>query len=163
MTNNIFSEDEFIEDSQKNKYLTFNISEETYGIEITYVTEIVGLQPITEVPELPSFIIGIINLRGEIFPVMDARMRFKKEKISYNDRTCIIVIQIQKLSIGIVVDRVSEVMDIEEAHIVPPPTFGNSNRRFIKRIGKIDQSVVLILDCDQLIDETEIRQLEVQQ
>lgn len=150
---------ENIEDSQRNKYLTFNLSQESYGIEISYVTEIVGLQPVTSVPELPDFIIGIINLRGNIIPVMDARLRFKKEAIEYNDRTCIIVIQVRNISIGIIVDSVAEVMDISEEQIDPPPLIGATGRKFIKSIGKTDKSVVLILECEQLLNEEEVEKI----
>jgi purine-binding chemotaxis protein CheW len=160
VTDNIF-DDELIEDSQKNKFLTFKLSEETFGIEIRYVTEIVGLQPVTKVPELPEFIVGIINLRGIIFPIMDARLRFKKESIDYNDRTCIIVINVNNLSIGLIVDSVSEVLDIEEDNIVLPPSFENMKRKFVKNIGKSNNSVVLILDCDQLLDSNELNELEL--
>ncbi|MDP4095008.1 MAG: chemotaxis protein CheW, partial [Bacillota bacterium] len=83
------------EDTQKDKYLTFVVGSETYGIEIRHVTEIIGIQPITEVPELPEYIRGIINLRGKIIPVMDVRMRFKKSFKEYNDRTCVIVVDIE--------------------------------------------------------------------
>jgi len=86
------------ENTQKDKYLTFLLGEETYAIEIKYVTEIIGIQPITQVPELPSYIKGIINLRGRIIPVMDVRLRFKKPPVEYNDRTCIIVIDIDRMT-----------------------------------------------------------------
>ena len=80
------------EDTQKGRFLTFSLDKESYGIEIKYVTEIIGLQEITEVPELPDYIKGIINLRGKIIPVMDIRLRFKKSEKEYNDRTCVIVL-----------------------------------------------------------------------
>ena len=82
------------EDTQKGKFLTFSLGNESYGLEIKYVTEIIGIQPITEVPELPEYIRGIINLRGKIIPVMDVRLRFKKPFNEYNERTCIIVIDV---------------------------------------------------------------------
>ena len=84
------------EDTQKDKYLTFSIGNEDYGIEIKYVTEIIGIQVITEIPELPNYVKGIINLRGKIIPVMDVRLRFKKEPLAYNDRTCVIVVDIRR-------------------------------------------------------------------
>lgn len=160
MTENVVEED-LIEESQKNKYLTFNLSKETYGIEIRYVTEIVGLPPITPMPELPDFISGVINLRGIIFPVMDARLRFKKEIINYNDRTCIVVIDINGMSVGLIVDMVSEVLDIAEHNIVAPPLRENMGRKFIKNIGKLDNSVVLILDCNQLLNNDELNNINV--
>jgi len=92
---------EYEEDTQKGKYLTFIIGKEVYGIEIKYVMEIIGMQQITEVPELPEYIKGIINLRGKIIPVLDVRLRFKKEPMEYNDRTCIIVVDIKDVSVGL--------------------------------------------------------------
>lgn len=146
------------EDTQKGRFLTFLIGNESYGIEIKYVTEIIGIQAITEVPELPEYIKGIINLRGKIIPVMDVRLRFKKGPKEYNDRTCIIVIDIREISIGLIVDSVSEVLSITDENIVPPPdvnkTVGN---KYIKGIGKVGDDVKLILDCNKLLsdDDTE--------
>ena len=141
------------EDTQKDQYLTFSIGSEYYGIEIRQVTEIIGIQNITLVPDLPYYIKGIINLRGRIIPVMDVRLRFKKEPLDYNDRTCIIVVDIRDISIGLIVDSVSEVLSISENDIVPPPEFYCKNNRYIKGIGKVDSEVKLILDCDMLITE----------
>lgn len=148
--------DEMEEDTQKGKFLTFSLGEEYYGIDIMYVTEIVGIQPITVVPELPDFIKGIINLRGKIIPVMDARLKFKKQPKEYNDRTCIIVIDVLELSIGIIVDAVSEVLNISDENIVPPPNLNTGGRKYIKSVGKSDENVTLILDCEKLLDEKEI-------
>lgn len=152
--------EEFEEDTQKGKFLTFSLGDEFYGIDIMYVTEIVGIQPITVVPELPDFIKGIINLRGKIIPVMDARLKFKKEPKEYNDRTCIIVIDVRELSIGIIVDAVSEVLNISDDNIVPPPNLNTGGRKYIKSVGKSDSHVTLILDCDKLINESEMDELK---
>lgn len=141
------------EDTQKGKYLTFLLDNESYGIGINNVTEIIGIQPITLVPELPDYIRGIINLRGKIIPVMDVRLRFKKAFREYNDRTCIIVIDINDLSIGLIVDSVSEVLVIPDQDIIPPPSLNKINNKYIKGIGKTDNQVKLILDCDKLIGE----------
>lgn len=141
------------EDTQKDKYLIFTEGNEYYGIEIKTVTEIIGIQPITEVPELPEYIRGIINLRGKIIPVMDVRVRFNKPFQDYNDRTCIIVIEIQDISIGLIVDSVSEVAVIPDSEIVPPPEVNKGSNKFIKGIGKIGNEVKLILDCDQLFSD----------
>lgn len=149
------------EDTQKGKFLTFLLGEESYGIEIRYVTEIIGIQSITEIPELPDYIRGIINLRGKIIPVMDVRLRFKKAFREYNDRTCVIVIDIGDISIGLIIDSVSEVLAIDEENIVPPPDMNRgSSNRYIKGIGKVDKDVKLILDCEKLLGEEEIRELE---
>ncbi|HEY9062050.1 MAG TPA: chemotaxis protein CheW [Pseudobacteroides sp.] len=142
------------EDSQRDKFLTFSLGKEFYGVEIRYVMEIIGIQPITEVPELPHYIKGIINLRGKIIPVMDVRLRFKKEANEYNDRTCIIVIEVRDVFIGLIVDAVSDVLDISSSDIVPPPEVNaNSNNKYIKGIGKVGSDVKLLLDCEKLIND----------
>lgn len=155
-------EQEELEDTQKDKFLTFTIGRGEYGIEIRFVTEIIGIQAITEVPELPDYIKGIINLRGKIIPVMDVRLRFKKEAMEYNDRTCIIVIDIRDISIGLIVDTVSEVMSIAEQDIVPPPDAKTGfHNRYVKGIGKIGNSVKLLLNCDKLLNDDEIEDLSL--
>ena len=148
------------EDTQKDKYLTFNLGKQTYGIDISYVTEILVIQPITEVPELPDYVQGIINLRGRIIPVIDVRVRFKKEFKDYTDRTCVIVIEIRDISLGLIVDNVAEVINIPEENIVLPPdaSTGFSNR-YIKGIGKTGEKVKLILDCNLLLKDDEIEEL----
>ena len=148
---------ETAEDTQKGKFLTFSIGKEDYGFEIKYVTEIIGIQEITEVPELPNYVKGIINLRGKIIPVMDVRLRFKKEPIEYNDRTCIVVIDIHDISIGLIVDHVAEVLVILPENIVSPPTVKTGfHNRYIKGIGKVGSEVKLLLDCDKLLKDEEI-------
>jgi purine-binding chemotaxis protein CheW len=148
---------EIEEDTQKGRYLTFTLGKESYGIEIQYVTEIIGIQTITQIPELPEYLKGIINLRGKIIPVMDVALRFKKEPREYNDRTCIIVVDISELSIGLIVDSVSEVVTIPEQDIVDPPQMnrGTANR-YIKNIGKVGNDVKLLLDCEKLLTEDEL-------
>ena len=147
------------EDTQKGRFLTFPLGDESYGIEIRYVTEIIGIQPITQVPELPEYIKGIINLRGKIIPVMDARIRFRKPFMEYNDRTCVIVIDVNEVSIGLIVDSVSEVISIPDEDIVPTPSLQQLNNRYIKGIGKIGNEVKLLLDCDKILNEDEINEL----
>ncbi len=148
------------EDTQKGRYLTFSLGNEAYGVEIRYVTEIIGIQAITELPELAEYIRGIINLRGKIIPVIDVRLRFKKEFREYNERTCIIVVDIEQLSIGIIVDIVTEVLTIEEQDIVEPPSIGNElQNRYIKNIGKVGNDVKLILDCDKLFAQHELEEI----
>lgn len=147
---------EMEEDTQKGRFLTFCIGKESYGIEIQFVTEIIGIQSITEIPELPEYVKGIINLRGKIIPVMDIRLRFKKEPREYNDRTCIIVIDISNISIGLIVDSVSEVLTIPEEEIVNPPEMNRSYNRYIKKIGKAGSDVKLLLDCEKLLSEDEL-------
>ncbi|CUH95716.1 hypothetical protein P22_1794 [Propionispora sp. 2/2-37] len=149
-------EREAVEDTQKGKFLTFALGEEQYGIEIKFVIEIIGIQVITQVPELPPYVKGIINLRGRIIPVMDVRLRFKKEAREYTDRTCVIVIDIHDISIGLIVDTVLEVLDIPEESIVAPPGVHTSfHNKYIKGIGKVGNEVKLLLNCDRLISDEE--------
>lgn len=147
------------EDTQKGKYLTFLIGSETYAIEISYVTEIIGIQPITEVPEVPEYIRGIINLRGKIIPVMDVRLRFKKPFMGYAERTCVIVINVNEISIGLIVDSVAEVISIPDSDIVAPPEVGKGSSKFIKGIGKTGKDVILIMDCSMLLTEYDIEEI----
>lgn len=135
------------EDTMRGKFLTFLVKDEIYGIEIQYVTEIIGIQSITPVPHLPSYMKGILNLRGTIIPVMDIRLRFNYEPREYDDRTCIIVIQLEGMTIGLIVDSVQEVVDIPEENIVLPPSVGfGAGNEYIKGIGKVGGSVRLLLD-----------------
>ena len=149
-----------IEDTQKDRYLTFSLGSESYGIEIRYVTEIVGIQTITKVPELLDYVKGVINLRGKIVPVMDMRLRFRKEEITYNERTCIIIIDILDTTIGLIVDGVSEVITILEQDIEDKPNMNKTiNNQYISKIGKVGNEVKLLLDCNMLVDLEEIQNI----
>lgn len=160
MTDTIDKDFETAEDTQKGRFLTFLVDRETYGIEIKYVTEIIGIQPITKIPELPEYIKGVINLRGKIIPVMDVRLRFKKEPKDYNDRTCIIVVEFNDISIGLIVDNVSEVLAIPDENIVEPPKMNKDfYNKYIKNIGKVGNDVKLILDCSKLLSEEQLEEL----
>ncbi|MBZ9634328.1 chemotaxis protein CheW [Clostridium sp. FP1] len=151
---------ETAEDTQKGKFLTFSVGRESYGIEIKFVTEIIGIQDITEVPELPNYVKGIINLRGKIIPVIDVRLRFKKDAKQYNDRTCIVVIDINEISVGLIVDNVAEVINIEDSNIVPPPDIKTGfHNRYVRGIGKVGNEVKLLLDCDKLLNDDELDSL----
>lgn len=151
---------ELEEDTQKDRYLTFSLGKESYGIEVRHVIEIIGIQSITEVPEMPEYVKGIINLRGKIIPVMDVRLRFKKEPKEYNDRTCIVVIEIKDISIGLIVDSVSEVITIPEEDVVDPPAMNKGlNNRYIKKIGKVKNEVKLLLDCERLLSDDELEDI----
>lgn len=150
----------FEEDTQKGKYLTFILGNESYGIGIEYVTEIIGILPVTEVPELPVFIRGIMNLRGRIIPVMDMRLRFKKEFVEYDERTCIIVVDIKENSVGLIVDSVSEVTNIADDDIVDQPMLSSGvSNKYIKSIGKVGNEVKLLLDCEKLLTPSELETL----
>lgn len=151
---------EIEEDTQAGKFLTFILEKELFGIEIKFVTEIVGIQDITKVPEMPEYIKGIINLRGKIIPIMDVRLRFGKELRDYDDRTCVIVVDLDGVALGLIVDSVSEVLPIPETDIDEIPGFsaGRGNG-FIKNIGKLKSGVCLLLDCDKLLSQDEISML----
>lgn len=140
------------ENNFSEKYLTFQLDNETYGIEIENVVEIIGMQPITKLPGLPDYVRGIINLRGKIIPVMDVRLRFNKNLVDYNERTCVIVININDLSTGLIVDNVSEVISIPKTEIVAPQGVVKENNRFIKGLGKVGDDVKLLLDCEKLLN-----------
>ncbi|MCB2183621.1 MAG: chemotaxis protein CheW [Desulfobulbaceae bacterium] len=145
------------EDTQKDKYLTFRLAGEDYGIDIAFVTEIIGIQKITEVPDMPEFIRGVINLRGKVIPVMDVRLRFKLAPRDYDERTCIVVVDIEDNAVGLVVDEVSEVADIPESQVESPPQSGRGkSSRYLKGMGKIDEEVKILLNVDKLLYEEEM-------
>ena len=149
------------EDTQHGRFLTFTLEEEVYGIEIKYVTEIIGMQSITKVPEVPEYVKGIINLRGKIIPVIDVRIKFGKESMEYNDRTCIVVIDIIEVSVGLIVDNVDEVLTIDDQEIAAPPANKTGfENRYIKGIGKSGGKVQLLLDCEKLLKNEEIEIIE---
>ena len=149
------------EDTQKGRFLTFKLGEEVFGLEIKYVTEIVGIQPITNIPEVPEYVKGIINLRGKIIPVIDVRIKFKKEPIEYDERTCIIVIDIDDMSVGLIVDNVSEVVTIKDEDIVPPPSYKTGfQNKYIKGVGKSKDGVKLVLDSNKLLSNEEKQKID---
>jgi purine-binding chemotaxis protein CheW len=146
------------------KYLTFALGKEEYGLEILKVREIIGYMDITAVPRTPSFVKGVINLRGQVISVIDLRTKFEMEAAAKTDETCIIVVEIpfqgRKLSTGIIVDRVSEVLSIASENIEEPPTFGSSVATdFILGMGKIGQSVKILLDIDKVLTTDEATNL----
>ena len=139
------------------KYLTFALGKEEYGLEILKVREIIGYMDITAVPRTPSYVKGVINLRGQVICVVDLRAKFEMELAERTDQTCIIVVEIRnggrKLSTGIIVDKVSEVLTIPGENIEDPPTFGNVvSSDFILGMGKIGEAVKILLDIDQVLD-----------
>lgn len=144
------------------KYLTFSLAGEEYGIEILKVKEIIGMMPITVVPRAPGQIKGVINLRGKVIPVVDLRFKFEIEPMAYTERTCIIVVEIAlgagKVFMGIVVDSVSEVLNIRAADVEAAPDFGSKlDTGYILGMAKLGQGVKILLDIDRVMssDETE--------
>lgn len=147
------------------KYLTFTLAGEEYGIGILKIREIIGMMPITTVPHVPEFIKGVINLRGKVIPVIDLRSRFDMPSADYTERTCIIVVQIEQgdavISIGIVVDSVSEVLNIAARDIENSPAFGTRvNIDYILGMAKIDGGVKILLDIDKVLTQNEFGRLE---
>jgi len=147
------------------KYLTFALNEEEYGISILKVKEIIGMMAITSVPRTPEFVKGVINLRGKVIPVIDLRLKFSMEAIEYTDRTCIIVVEIEAQAgtvlIGIVVDAVSEVLNINGGDIEETPTFGTSlNTEYILGMAKMEGGVKILLDIDCVLTSDEINLIE---
>lgn len=155
-------EDEFSdEDTQKNKYLTFSLGDEDYAFEIKYVTEIIGIQNITEVPDMPEYIKGVINLRGKVIPVVDVRLRFGFEFKEYIDRTCVIVVDINEHVVGLIVDEVAEVISILPEQIDPPPkTSKGAKSKYILGMGKLENEVKIILNLEQLLNREDLKELE---
>ncbi len=150
---------------REGKYLTFTMANEEYGIGILKIKEIIGMMPITTVPQTPEFVKGVINLRGKVIPVMDLRLRFGMETIDYTERTCIIVVEIQGSSgtvqIGIVVDSVSEVLNIKGEDVEETPAFGTSlNTDYILGMAKMEGGVKILLDIDRVLHAEEVAVLE---
>jgi len=140
------------ENMQKDLYLTFQIGQEDFGIDIGDVIEIVGIQKITEIPDMPDYIRGVINLRGKVIAVMDVRLRFNMEERPYDDRTCVIVVTVGDLTVGLLVDRVNEVVEIAENLIEnAPPT--QSEDQYIRGLGKIGEEVKILLDVPNLVKD----------
>ena len=152
--------------SREGKYLTFSLAGEEYGIGILKVKEIIGLMPITPVPGTPEYIKGVINLRGKVIPVVDLRLKFGMERVESTERTCIIVVEIascgNKIAMGIVVDSVSEVVNIKIAEIEDTPNFGAKlDTAYILGMAKIGQGVKILLDIDKVMTDREIQLLDV--
>ena len=151
--NNLAEVLDIAEDTQKGKFLTFLLGDEVYGIEIAIVIEIIGLHPITEMPQMPPYVRGIINLRGKIIPVVDMRLKFKKDFKEYNSRTCIVVVNIRDTLIGLIVDSVVEVVYIADENIVVPPNVNVISNKYVKSIGKVGDKVKLLLDCEKIFTD----------
>ncbi len=147
------------------KHLTFHLGEELYGIEILKVQEIIGMMNVTRVPRTPDFVRGVINLRGKVIPVVDLRLKFGMETVLDTERTCIIVVQVagaeSRVTMGVIVDEVSEVLEIQSGQIEPAPSFGATiDTTFIRAMGKVGQKVVILLDVDRVLSTRELSAIE---
>jgi purine-binding chemotaxis protein CheW len=147
------------------KYLTFSLAGEEYGINILKIKEIIGMMPITSVPQTPQFVKGVINLRGKVIPVIDLRLKFGMEPMDYGERTCIVVVEVEGASstilIGSVVDSVSEVLNIKQEDIEDPPSFGTRlNTEAILGMAKMDGDVKILLDIDMVLNVETLTAIE---
>lgn len=150
-------------DAQKGKYMTFKSGNEYFGLKIQYVNEIIGFQTITAIPETEDYIKGLINLRGKILPVIDVRLRFKQEPFEYNDRTCIIVINVKETVVGLIIEKIAEVVEIQDENILPPPSIGRADKvqnKYVYGIGRVGDDVKLLLDPDKLINDEDLSVIE---
>ncbi|MHC4267415.1 MAG: chemotaxis protein CheW [Planctomycetota bacterium] len=139
------------------KFLTFVLNDEVYGIEILKVREIIGLMDITTVPQTPDYMKGVINLRGKVIPVIDLRLKFSMPEEDHTQETCTIVVEVDNTSIGIIVDRVSEVMEIKGDEIEAAPQFGQGiDTDFIMGLGKTKETIVILLDIAKVLSAEEI-------
>jgi purine-binding chemotaxis protein CheW len=151
-------------ESLAGKYLTFKLAKEEYGIGILKIREIIGMMPITAIPQAPPFVKGIINLRGKVIPVTDLRVKFGLEELDHSNRTCIIVVEVKcnsrPVTMGLVVDAVSEVANIKGDHIEPTPSFGTRLQTdYIRGMAKMDGAVKILLDIDCVLTTDELDQV----
>lgn len=146
-------------DTQKGKYMTFKSGSEYFGLGIQYVQQIIQYQAVTKIPETEEYIKGLINLRGRIIPVVDVSVRFGQGGCEYNDKTCILVINVKSTTVGLIVEQIAEVVEIQEENILPPPTIGRADKahhnKYVYGIGKVGNSVKLLLDPEKLLYDDE--------
>jgi purine-binding chemotaxis protein CheW len=144
------------ENEMKGKYLTFWTDKQLFGVPISDVVQIIGNQEITSIPDSPRYAKGVINLRGNIIPVIDVRIRFGKEEADYDEKTCIIVSKIGESHIGFIVDSVDEVTSIDDNEISPPPKMSRDcTNAYLTGIGKIQNKVVMLLDASKILNQNE--------
>ena len=140
------------------KFLTFILGDEIYGIEILKAREIIGLMEITTVPQTPDYMKGVINLRGKVIPVIDLRMKFAMQEEEHTQETCVIVVEVNGTSIGLIVDSVSEVSDINGADIEDSPSFGQGiDTSFIMGLGKVKEEIIVLLDIETVLSTEELK------
>ena len=143
------------------KFLTFVLSKEEYGIEILKVREIIGVIGITPVPQTPDYLKGVINLRGKVIPIIDLRLKFSMPEDEYTQETCIIVVEVNNAQIGVVVDKVSEVIDIKSKDLEENPQFGQGiDTNFIFGLGKVKEKIIILLDIDKVLSSEESEMID---
>ena len=141
-------------DTQEGKYMTFKSGPEYFGLEIKYVQQIIQFQTITKIPETEDYIKGLINLRGRIIPVVDVRTRFKQGACEYNEKTCILVINVKSTTVGLIVEQIAEVAEIKKENILPPPSLGRAEKahhKYVYGIGKVGNTVKLLINPEKLL------------
>jgi purine-binding chemotaxis protein CheW len=144
-------------DSRAGKYLTFFLADEEYGVEILKVQEIIGRMPITPVPLTSRYIRGVINLRGKIHPIMDLNIKFGMNQTEITDETCMIVIKTSSLMMGILVDKVSEVVNVTSDDIEDTPSFGAEvNTEYLLGVGKTGGRIRMLLDIEKVITASDV-------
>lgn len=136
-------------DDLKGRYLTFFIDDTCYGIELLYISEIISVLPVTNIPGLPVYFKGVINLRGKVAPVIDVRLKFGQEERPYDDKTCIIIVNISDMQVGLIVDMVADVVSMENALRNPPPETGRNGDRYLASIANVGGKVILNIDCEK--------------
>ena len=151
--------EELEQDDLTGQYLTFYIEETVYSLPLTHVIEIIGIQRVTHIPGMPHYIKGIVNLRGKVVPILDVRLKFGQPERPYDDKTCIVIVLINEMNVGLIVDMVEEVIAMDKANMSPPPL---SDRRigesFLDSIATIGDKVIMNIDCEKFF-QTDIADL----
>lgn len=143
-----------------NRFLTFFVDEEQYGIEISKIKEIIAPITITHIPKTPDFLKGVINLRGSIIPVVDIRLKFEMEAREMDEETAIIIYEVDKVSIGFIVDRVEDVLTFDDKHISEAPRFGsNIDTSFIENVAEVDDDVIMLLNLEKIFEAEELLEI----
>jgi len=144
----------------KNRYLSFFVEDEQYGIEITHINEIIAMMKVTHVPRTPDFVEGVINLRGSIIPIVDIRGKFGLDKREHDMNTAIIINEVSGVNIGFIVDRVEDVLTLDDRDLAEPPKFGSHiDTSFIKHVSEVEKDVILILDMEKIFEDDELTQI----
>ncbi len=153
-------EEQSFEHELAGKYLTFNLKDEYYGMPIKPIKDIIEMQEYTEVPQTAPYVRGVVNLRGTVIPVIDLRQKFGMDNKEYDKKTCIIVVNMNDMKTGLIVDRVLEVLEFSDTQIDPAPAMSSEIQvKFISGIGKRDERVYILLDLDKIMEREEIEEL----
>lgn len=161
MLDTMVTEEEIEEDTMEDLYLLFSIEDRTYGLDLQYMIEIISYEKITEIDNMPLYVKGVINLRGKIIPVIDVRLRFKREQKAYNEFTCIVIVKLENLVAGIIVDAVQDIIKIPKNNLETTPSFGNNTETWcIDNLGKVQDKVIMLLNLRNFIYYKDMEILE---